>query len=102
MCGHDEIEQALLEEWERPLPELVEQSESAARSALRYGWHLSDEIDQIAQTFAAADLPHRFHRTAAEIYQRFPRTLEPDDGVEQVLSALTRRAARADLPRGPR
>ena len=66
----DGVEEALLREWRKSLPHLEEQSAAAARSALRKGWRWIGEMEEIAQTFAAADLPDGFHLAAAEMYRR--------------------------------
>jgi hypothetical protein len=64
------IEATLLDEWRLSLPELSERSEAAARSAARKGWRWVGEMEEIADTFAAAGLPDGFHRAAAEIYRQ--------------------------------
>jgi len=66
------VEDALLEEWRTSLPQLEDQSIAAARSAQKKGWRWVGEMEEIAQTFAAAGLPDGFHRAAAEIYRRGP------------------------------
>ena len=82
------IEQPLLHEWTKSLPDLRERSESAARSAQRYGWRWDAEMNEIADTFAAAGLPDGFHRAAAEIFRRSPRQPTGSDALESVLSAI--------------
>jgi len=64
------VEDALLAEWERSQPDLPGGSEAAARSAVAKGWRWVGEMEEIADTFAAAGLPDGFHRAAAEIYRR--------------------------------
>jgi 3-hydroxyisobutyrate dehydrogenase-like beta-hydroxyacid dehydrogenase len=66
----EQVEQALLEEWQLSLPELPERSAAAARSAGRKGWRWIAEMEEIASTFASADLPDGFHRAAAEVFRR--------------------------------
>lgn len=69
------VEETLLDEWRMSLPELPQRSNAAARSAAAKGWRWVGEMEEIADTFAAAGLPDGFHRAAAEIYrqrQRFP------------------------------
>jgi 3-hydroxyisobutyrate dehydrogenase-like beta-hydroxyacid dehydrogenase len=84
------IEQTLLDEWRTSQPHLPEQSVAAARSALGKGWRWVGEMNEIAETFAAAGLPDGFHRAAAEIYRRSPHArTDRDDSLEQVLSALS-------------
>ena len=83
------VEQALLDEWSASLPELADRSVAAARSALGKGWRWVGEMDEIADTFAAAGLPDGFHRAAADVYRRAPRErADGDAAVELVLSAL--------------
>jgi 3-hydroxyisobutyrate dehydrogenase-like beta-hydroxyacid dehydrogenase len=64
------VEEALLAEWALSMPGLKERSEAAAASAERKGWRWIGEMEEIAATFAAADLPDGFHRAAAEVYRR--------------------------------
>ena len=66
------VEDTLLEEWRTSLPQLEAQSIAAARSAQKKGWRWIGEMEEIAETFAAAGLPDGFHRAAAEIYRRGP------------------------------
>ena len=66
------VEDTLLEEWRTSLPQLEDQSLAAARSAQKKGWRWIGEMEEIAETFAAAGLPDGFHRAAAEIYRRGP------------------------------
>jgi 3-hydroxyisobutyrate dehydrogenase-like beta-hydroxyacid dehydrogenase len=66
----EKVEEPLLEEWRLSLPELIERSGSAARSADRKGWRWVAEMEEIASTFSAAGLPDGFHRAAAEIFRR--------------------------------
>jgi hypothetical protein len=64
------VEDALSAEWARSLPELEGRSAAAARSAAAKGWRWIGEMHEIADTFAASDLPDGFHRAAAEVYER--------------------------------
>jgi len=66
----EDVEEPLLEEWRLSLPELIERSGVAARSADRKGWRWVAEMEEIASTFAAAGLPDGFHRAAAEVFRR--------------------------------
>ena len=85
------VDDVLEEEWRASIPELPEQSLRAARSAGAKGWRWVGEMEEIAATFAAADLPSGFHDAAGEIFRRIPRL---DDGraddatLERVLRAL--------------
>jgi 3-hydroxyisobutyrate dehydrogenase-like beta-hydroxyacid dehydrogenase len=63
------VEETLLEEWALSIPELPDQSIRAARSAARKGWRWVGEMEEIAATFAADDLPDGFHLAAAEVFR---------------------------------
>ena len=64
------VEETLLEEWRLSLPELIERSSAAARSADTKGWRWVAEMEEIAATFASAGLPEGFHLAAAEVFRR--------------------------------
>jgi 3-hydroxyisobutyrate dehydrogenase-like beta-hydroxyacid dehydrogenase len=57
------------EEWRLATPELLERLERAERSAAAKGWRWIGEMEEIADTFAAAGEPDGFHRAAAEVYR---------------------------------
>jgi 3-hydroxyisobutyrate dehydrogenase-like beta-hydroxyacid dehydrogenase len=63
------VEDALLEEWRLSLPELEERVGGAERSARRKGWRWIGEMEEIAQSMAAHDLPAGFHEAAAEVFR---------------------------------
>ena len=64
------VEPTLLAEWELSVPDLVERSQRAARSAEAKGWRWVGEMEEIAATFEAAGLPKGFHLAAAEVFRR--------------------------------
>jgi 3-hydroxyisobutyrate dehydrogenase-like beta-hydroxyacid dehydrogenase len=64
------VEDALLEEWRLSEPDLEEWSAAATRSAQRKGWRWVGEMQEIAQSMAAHDLPPGFHDAAAEVFRR--------------------------------
>jgi 3-hydroxyisobutyrate dehydrogenase-like beta-hydroxyacid dehydrogenase len=64
------VENELLEEWRLSLPELEERSASAARSASRKGWRWIGEMEEIAQSMSAQNLPAGFHEAAADVFRR--------------------------------
>jgi len=69
------VEPTLLEEWELSLPELPARSVRAAESAATKGWRWIGEMEEIAATFAAADLPDGFHLAAAEVFRAISNDL---------------------------
>ena len=64
------VEETLLAEWELSLPELEERSLAAERSARAKGWRWVGEMEEIAHSMAAQNLPAGFHEAAAEIFRR--------------------------------
>jgi 3-hydroxyisobutyrate dehydrogenase-like beta-hydroxyacid dehydrogenase len=64
------VEDALLEEWRLSIPELEEHVAGAERSARRKGWRWVGEMEEIAHSMAAHDLPRGFHEAAAEVFRR--------------------------------
>ena len=64
------VEDALLEEWRLSIPELEEHLPGAERSAGRKGWRWIGEMEEIAHSMAAQNLPAGFHEAAAEVFRR--------------------------------
>jgi 3-hydroxyisobutyrate dehydrogenase-like beta-hydroxyacid dehydrogenase len=59
-------------------------------------WRWVGEMEEIATTFAEADMPRGFHEAAGDIYRRLARFKgEPRPSVEAVLDALETPAARS-------
>lgn len=63
------VDGALVAEWERTQPDLPGRSDLALAVVAR-GWRFAGEMDEIADTFAAAGLPDGSARAAADIYRR--------------------------------
>jgi hypothetical protein len=57
------------EEWELAAPELAQRLPRAEHAAATKGWRWSGEMEEIADTFAAAGQPDGFHRAAARVYR---------------------------------
>ena len=64
------VEDALLEEWRLSIPELEERLAGAERSVRRKGWRWIGEMEEIARSMDAQDLPTGFHEAAAEVFRR--------------------------------
>jgi 3-hydroxyisobutyrate dehydrogenase-like beta-hydroxyacid dehydrogenase len=62
------VEDALLAEWSRSLPQLPERLAAADRSAATKGWRWIGEMEEIANAFQADGLPSGFHEAAAEMF----------------------------------
>jgi 3-hydroxyisobutyrate dehydrogenase-like beta-hydroxyacid dehydrogenase len=66
----ERVEDPLLEEWRLSLPEVEEQLAGAERSARRKAWRWTGEMEEIARSMDARDLPTGFHEAAAEVFRR--------------------------------
>jgi nucleotide-binding universal stress UspA family protein len=82
------VEEALLEEWRLSLPDLVDKSGAAARSALSKGWRWIGEMNEIASSYTTVGLPDGFHRAAADIYRRASGVPPGDASLERVVAAI--------------
>ncbi|OGA70863.1 MAG: hypothetical protein A3G81_10965 [Betaproteobacteria bacterium RIFCSPLOWO2_12_FULL_65_14] len=69
-AAREEVDDALLREWERSQSGVAARSEQAARANARKAWRFVGEMGEIAASFEDAGLPGGFHRAAAEIYRR--------------------------------
>ena len=82
------VEAALLAEWEKTQPALVERAKGMGPMLLAKAWRFEGEMHEIAETFGAAGLPRGFHEAAAEVYARLA-SMEHQDAPE--LAALLAR-----------
>jgi 3-hydroxyisobutyrate dehydrogenase-like beta-hydroxyacid dehydrogenase len=57
------------DDWRLAAPEVVEGLPRAEHAAATKGWRWVGEMEEIADTFAAAGEPDGFHRAAAEVYR---------------------------------
>jgi 3-hydroxyisobutyrate dehydrogenase-like beta-hydroxyacid dehydrogenase len=57
------------DEWRLAAPELAERLPRAEAAAAKKGWRWVGEMEEIADTFAAAGAPDGFHRAAAEVFR---------------------------------
>jgi 3-hydroxyisobutyrate dehydrogenase-like beta-hydroxyacid dehydrogenase len=57
------------DEWRLAAPGLAERLPRAEAVAAKKGWRWIGEMEEIADTFAAAGQPDGFHRAAAEVYR---------------------------------
>jgi 3-hydroxyisobutyrate dehydrogenase-like beta-hydroxyacid dehydrogenase len=87
----EDVQDSLLEEWALSQPKLADQSVRSAWSAATKGWRWVGEMEEIAQSMAAAGLPDGFHQAAAEVYRRVQRTptADSDQVLQAVMAALT-------------
>ena len=69
VARHYGVEEALAAEWRDSVPALPDRLVAAERSAAEKGWRWVGEMEEIAETFAAAGRPEGFHRAAAEVFR---------------------------------
>jgi hypothetical protein len=69
VAGHYGVWNDLETEWRESQPGLAERLVAAERSAATKGWRWIGEMEEIADTFAAAGAPDGFHRAAAAVYR---------------------------------
>jgi 3-hydroxyisobutyrate dehydrogenase-like beta-hydroxyacid dehydrogenase len=60
---------AVEDEWRLAAPELADRLPRAERAAGTKGWRWAGEMEEIADTFAAAGQSDGFHRAAAEVFR---------------------------------
>ena len=68
-----------LAEWALSQPGTAERSEATAAGVGPKAWRFAGEMDEIAATFAGADLPAGFHEAAADIFRRLADLRDRDD-----------------------
>ena len=74
------IEAPLIEEWQRSQPALAGPKAEAARHSIAKAWRFSGEMREIADAFAAQNLPKGFHLAAAEIFETLADFKNVGDG----------------------
>lgn len=86
------VEDGLLGEWARSQPGLEERSVRSASATAPKAWRFAGEMEEIADTLAAASLPEGFHRAAGEAYRRLAGFRGELDSVpvDDVIAALLR------------
>jgi 3-hydroxyisobutyrate dehydrogenase-like beta-hydroxyacid dehydrogenase len=64
------VDDALIAEWKISKPELPALSERAVSDNLKKAWRFIGEMEEVANSLAAAGLPTGFHEAAGEVYRR--------------------------------
>lgn len=87
------VTDALQEQWRLVLPELAEHGDARIAGTLPKAWRFVGEMEEIADSFAARELPDGFHRAAAEIYAAIAAAQASADGsVSATLQQLAGKA----------
>ena len=88
------VEEDLAGEWARSQPHLADQLAMVAPATAPRAWRFVGEMEQIAATMAARDLPSGFHDAAADVYRRladFRDRAGAPPTVDEVTEAVRRR-----------
>ena len=99
LAVNEGVDAALVREWELSQVGLPGRSVGAVRSNARKAWRFSGEMEEIADTFAAAGLPDGFHRAAAEIYRRMTvyRDTAHPPSVDEAATRILAQAGRHEV-----
>ena len=73
------VSDSLLEEWAVSQPEIARTWTRRIDAARPKAWRFVGEMEEIAASFAACDLPSGFHDAAAEVYRALAQAPRKDD-----------------------
>jgi 3-hydroxyisobutyrate dehydrogenase-like beta-hydroxyacid dehydrogenase len=91
------VEDALVAEWTRSLPELPHRSSATASRVAPKAWRWIAEMEEIASALEAAGLPGGFHTAAADVYTRLRDRKDTEHTtLEDATAALLRGRQAAD------
>lgn len=85
------VADALISEWERSQPGLVERTERTAAGAAPKAWRWVGEMEEIAAFLEAAEMPNGFFEAAAEVYDRLEESkdrFDPPLSLDEVMRQL--------------
>jgi 3-hydroxyisobutyrate dehydrogenase-like beta-hydroxyacid dehydrogenase len=92
LAAAEGVDEALLAEWATSMPGLIQQANAAASANAPKAWRFSGEMDEIADSFAAHELPDGFGRAAADVYERLAGFKDsPFTTLADVVDALVHR-----------
>lgn len=86
------VDDALLKEWGRSLPDLAARADTAIRGNVRKAWRFVGEMEESTATFAEAGLPDGFSRAAATVYRRLASYKDTKDApsVTEIAAVLSK------------
>jgi Domain of unknown function (DUF1932) len=86
------VDEALLAEWSRSIPELPKCSTDAVMANARKAWRFVGEMEEIAATFGAVGLTEKFHQAAGKIYREMSgwKDSPAPPSISEIAKALTR------------
>ena len=94
------VSEALAQQWDRDTPGFTAQTQQRVRRVTAKAWRFEGEMQEIAATLQAANLPAGFHQAAAAIYRRLAHFKDAAEtpSLEEVIGALQ---VQADWSIGP-
>lgn len=94
------VREALEDQWRIYDTPFVENTQSRARRVTRKAWRFAGEMEEIADTLKAENLPDGFFLSAQELYQRLAifKDAEHLPDLETVLQALLKPEIKPDSP----
>ncbi len=85
------ITDSLTQEWMTSMPELLGRAEHSPSRVGPKAWRFAGEMEEIASTFAANELPAGFHLAAADVYERLASLKGTSDAsLAEVIELLNR------------
>jgi len=88
LAAAEGVEDALVAEWAKSLPELDKKVRSSATRVPQKAWRFIGEMHEIADSFKAVGLPEDFHEGAAEVYERLKGFKDEESELDDVIQAL--------------
>ena len=90
LAEREGVAEALRDEWAISQADLAASAEGRALGSAAKAWRFAGEMEEIADTFAGADLPDGFHRAAAEIFRRWAefKDVPQPPALDEALAAL--------------
>jgi len=84
------VREALYSQWAQENAASVEQNNQRVRTVTAKAWRFAGEMEEIAATFASAEIPDGFHLAAEEIYSRMAGFKDAGEtpALEEVLGTL--------------
>ena len=95
LAGAEDVDDEVTAEWDQSIPGLTARSDAAATANAPKAWRFTGEMDEIAATFAAQDLPDGFFVAASDVYARLAVFKDAAPLPTDVVAALRRAQAAA-------
>ena len=88
LAAAEGVEDALVEEWAKSIPDLDNKVRTSATRVPQKAWRFIGEMNEIADSFKTVGLPDDFHKGAAEVYERLKGFKNEDSDLDDVIETL--------------